>query len=131
MNTYMCVYVCLNECRLMYVYMYFCVSCDQNILFLESIKLNVTLARRITITRNHLHFTLVTSPITSMIRTYAHEKIGLETDCPVRTHTYVRVFNVYKKKTPLTEVEGGPSGQVRAILVNERGKVPRSFYLNI
>ena len=34
----------------------------------------------------------------------------------------MRVFNVYKKKTPLAEVEGGPSGQVRAILVNERGK---------
>jgi len=51
----------------------------------------------------------------------------LETDCPVRTHTYVRVFNVYKKKTPLTEVEGGPSGQVRAILVNEREKSTLKF----
>ena len=87
----------MNECKRLYI----CVNCDQNILFLESIKPNIT------ITRIHLHFTLVTSPITSTIRTYAHEKIGLETDCPVGTHTYVRVFNVYKKKTPLTEVEGG------------------------
>ena len=126
-------YIYIYMCVCMYVWMnvdvcmHLCISCDQNILFLESIKPNVTWAWHTTITRNHLHFALVTSPISSTIRTYAHEKIGLETDCPVRTHTYVRVFNVYKKKTPLTEVEGGPSGQVRAILVNERGKSTLKF----